>query len=47
MRDNHVAIPDFILDPAFVSTPRHLLEAPDQPLALEAGQPLDPDRRAQ
>src|SRR6266436_1072663 len=28
-------------------TPRHFLEAPDQPLTLEAGQPLDPEQAVQ
>jgi hypothetical protein len=30
--------------PAFISASRNLLEALDQPLALEAGQPLDPEQ---
>src|SRR6266404_9552819 len=31
-------------DAAFISTPRHLLKPLDQPLALEAGEPLDPEQ---
>src|SRR3954468_13878228 len=32
---------------AVASCPRQLLEALDQPLALEAGQPLDPEQAVQ
>src|ERR1700738_1245039 len=35
------------VDPAFISTPRHLFKSLDQPLALEAGQPLDPEQAVQ
>src|ERR1700758_1851085 len=34
-------------DPTSSSAPRHLLEAFDQPLALEAGQSLDPEQAVQ
>ena len=30
-------------DPAFISSPRHLLKPLDQPLALQPGQPPDPE----
>src|SRR5436190_20674624 len=32
------------VDVKLISTPRHLFKPLDQPLALEAGQPLDPEQ---
>src|SRR6266851_1158044 len=51
MHDNQIAVFNVTLrraiDPAFISAPRHFLEALDQSLALEAGQPLDPEHAVQ
>src|SRR5260370_42591922 len=51
MYDNQIAVLNFTLcgapSIAFISAPQHFLEALDQSLALEAGQPLDPEQAVQ
>ncbi len=51
MYDNQIAVLNFTLcgapSIAFISAPQHFLEALDQSLALEAGQPLDPEHAVQ